>query len=48
MNEIWESDLDIINCSVAKQNEGDIPMLRFVYDYQNSYKITPLMEDKFK
>jgi len=48
MNEIWESELDIINCSVAKQNEGDIPMLRFVYDYQQAYKITPLMEEKFK
>jgi replicative DNA helicase len=49
MNEIWESELDIINCSIAKQNEGDIPMLRFVYDYQDSYRITPLMEDsKFK
>lgn len=45
MNEIWESELDIINCSVAKQNEGDIPMLRFVYDYKDSYKITPLAED---
>jgi KaiC/GvpD/RAD55 family RecA-like ATPase len=45
MNEIWSSELDIINCSVAKQNEGDIPMLRFVFDYQQSYKITPLMED---
>lgn len=45
MNEIWESELDIINCSIAKQNEGDIPMLRFVYDYKDSYKITPLAEE---
>ena len=48
MNELWETELDIINCSVAKQNEGDIPMLRFVYDYQKSYKITALAEDSLK